>query len=64
MRDSFPNESLAALYDPDKMPDDLVAAHKALDMTVEAAYGVAFEGNEEKIVSHLFKVYAKKAAEK
>ncbi len=64
MRDSYPNELLATLYDPDKMPDDLVAAHKALDMAVEAAYGVAFEGNEEKIVSHLFKLYAKKAVEK
>ncbi len=50
--------SLADLYDPDKMPSDLQAAHKALDAAVEAAYGVDFNGNEEKIVAHLFKLYA------
>ena len=38
---------LAVLYDPDKMPDDLRAAHKALDAAVEAAYGVDFHGDEE-----------------
>jgi len=27
---------------------------------VEAAYGVDFHGDEEKIVAHLFKLYAKK----
>lgn len=55
-------ESLADLYDPDKMPDDLLSAHKALDAAVEAAYGVDFGGDEEKIVAHLFKLYAEKTA--
>lgn len=50
--------TLADLYDPDKMPSDLLAAHKALDAAVEAAYGVDFNGDEEKIVAHLFKLYA------
>lgn len=40
------------------MPTDLLAAHKALDKAVEAAYVVDFEGDEEKIVAHLFKLYA------
>lgn len=53
-----PDASLATLYDPDKMPDDLKAAHAALDAAVEAAYGVDFQGDEEKIVAHLFKLYA------
>jgi len=61
-RDNYPNLSLADLYDPDKMPDDLKAAHVALDAAVEAAYGVSFNGDEEKIVAHLFKLYAEKAA--
>ncbi len=39
------------------MPDDLLAAHQALDVAVEAAYGVTFNGDEEKIVAHLFKLY-------
>lgn len=51
--------TLADLYDPDKMPSDLLSAHKALDAAVEAAYGVNFKGDEEKIVAHLFKLYAK-----
>lgn len=50
--------SLANLYDPDKMPLDLLEAHQALDRAVEEAYGVDFNGDEEKIVAHLFKLYA------
>lgn len=57
-RDTHPGKSLADLYDPDKMPDDLLVAHKALDKAVEKAYGVDFNGDEEKIVAHLFKLYA------
>ncbi|MBP3885994.1 MAG: class I SAM-dependent DNA methyltransferase [Olsenella sp.] len=62
VRTNYPGESLATLYDPDKMPDDLLDAHKALDAAVEAAYGVDFDGDEEKIVAHLFKLYAEKTA--
>lgn len=58
IRDSYPDASLADLYDPDKMPSDLLEAHKSLDRAVEEAYGVDFNGDEEKIVSHLFKLYA------
>jgi type II restriction enzyme methylase subunits-like protein len=61
-RDNYPDKSLANLYDPDKMPADLVAAHKVLDAAVEAAYGVNFDGDEEKIVAHLFKLYAQATA--
>ena len=59
-RDAHPGDSLATLYDPDRMPADLMAAHKALDAAVEATYGVDFGGDEEKIVAHLFKLYAEK----
>ena len=61
-RDNYPDKSLANLYDPDKMPADLLAAHRALDAAVEAAYGVNFDGDEEKIVAHLFKLYAQATA--
>ncbi|MBP3223615.1 MAG: class I SAM-dependent DNA methyltransferase, partial [Actinomycetaceae bacterium] len=37
---------------------DLKQAHLALDAAVEAAYGVDFNGDEEKIVAHLFTLYA------
>ena len=62
-RDAHPGATLADLYDPEKMPADLLAAHKALDAAVEAAYGVDFNGDEEKIVAHLFKLYAEKVAD-
>ena len=42
---------------------DLLDAHRNLDAAVEAAYGVDFGGNEEKIVTHLFKLYAEKTEE-
>ena len=61
-RDNYPDKSLANLYDPDKMPADLLAAHRALDAAVEAAYDVNFDGDEEKIVAHLFKLYAQATA--
>lgn len=57
-RAAHSGKTLADLYDPDKMPADLLAAHKALDAAVEAAYGVDFNGDEERIVAHLFKLYA------
>ncbi|MBE6465894.1 DNA methyltransferase [Denitrobacterium detoxificans] len=60
VRALYPDVALAKLYDPDKMPDDLREAHLALDRAVEAAYGVDFNGDEEKIVAHLFKLYAEK----
>lgn len=60
-REAHPGATLADLYDPDKMPPDLLAAHKELDAAVEAAYDVDFNGDEEKIVAHLFKLYAEKA---
>ena len=37
---------------------ELTEAHRKLDAAVEAAYGVDFQGDEEKIVAHLFKLYA------
>lgn len=54
--------NLAFLYDPDRMPRSLKQAHRALDAAVEAAYGVDFNGDEEKIVAHLFKLYAEKTS--
>lgn len=57
-RAAHPGKSLAELYDPDKMPSDLLTAHKTLDKAVEEAYGVDFNGDEEKIVAHLFRLYS------
>ena len=54
------NCTLADLYDPLTMPPDLRAAHEANDRAVLAAYGLAPDTSEMDIVSHLFKLYAKK----
>ena len=50
--------SIADLYDPDKMPDDLRAAHKANDDLLESMYiGRPFRNDTERL-EHLFKLYA------
>ena len=58
IRSCYPDATLADLYDPDKMPQDLLSAHKVLDVAVEASYGMDFQGDEEKIVAHLFNLYS------
>ncbi len=55
---AFPGCSLADLCGPESMPPDLVNAHRALDKAVERAYGVRFDRDEDKIVAHLFEMYA------
>jgi len=59
-RSNYPDSSLADMYDPDNdfLFPDLVQAHKALDKAVEEAYGVNFNGDEQKIVAYLFELYA------
>ena len=50
--------TLAQLYDPAKMPADLLGAHLVLDRAVDACYGIkqAF-GSEAKRVAWLFERY-------
>lgn len=64
-RDAQEGATLADMYDPknETFFPELMAAHKALDAATEAAYGVDFGGDEEKIVAHLFNLYAKKVGE-
>lgn len=64
-RSLYPESTLADMYDPDNewMFPELAKAHRDLDAAVEAAYGVDFQGDEEKIVAHLFKLYAELANE-
>jgi hypothetical protein len=51
-------KTIAELYDPDKMPDDLRAAHKANDDLLESMYvGRPFRNDTERL-EHLFKLYA------
>ncbi len=58
-REFYPDKTLADLYDPDKMPEDLLAAHKKLDDIVESCYpGYPF-ANDEARLECLFKMYEK-----
>lgn len=58
-REEYPSRSLAELYDPDKMPDSLRAAHKPLDLAVDGLYRTTpFRDNTERL-EHLFGRYEK-----
>lgn len=56
-RATFPNATLADLYDPLSMPPELVKAHQALDRAVDAAYGKIVFKTEAERVAFLFERY-------
>lgn len=59
VREDYVGKSLAELYDPNKMPDSLREAHKALDLAVDRLYREApFRDNTERL-EHLFARYEK-----
>jgi len=63
-RESYPEKTLAELYDPDKMPQDLREAHAKLDDIVESCYpGYPFASDEARLEC-LFKLYEKMTAAK
>lgn len=59
-RKLYPDSAHADMYDPDSefFYPELMRAQRELDAAVEAACGVDFGGDEEKVVAHLFKLYA------
>ncbi|MGX1145086.1 class I SAM-dependent DNA methyltransferase [Bradyrhizobium ottawaense] len=63
-REAHPGKSLAWLYDPDKMPENLLDAHSALDDILEKMYiGRPFKNDTERL-EHLFKLYAEMTTER
>ena len=63
-REFYPEKTLAELYDPDKMPQDLREAHARLDDIVESCYpGYPFASDEARLEC-LFKLYEKMTANK
>jgi len=63
VRSSFPNYSLADLYDPLSMPPNLIKAHIELDKAVDLAYrNVAFTSEANRMV-YLFELYEKYTAD-
>ena len=63
-REYYPEKTMAELYDPDKMPQDLREAHAKLDDIVESCYpGYPFASDEARLEC-LFKLYEKMTAKK
>jgi hypothetical protein len=57
-RELFPDKSLAYLYDPEKMPKELLEAHKMNDSVIEGIYSkTRFENDEERLAC-LFGLYS------
>lgn len=58
-REEYPALTLADLYDPDGMPQDLREAHQRLDDLVESCYpGYPFASDEARLEC-LFRLYEK-----
>lgn len=58
-REFYPDMTLADLYDPDKMPEDLRKAHQELDIAVDKLYRRKAFHNDEQRLKHLFGRYEK-----
>lgn len=58
-RAAHPGSTLADLYNPDAMPDDLRSAHHALDKAVDAAYSYRGGKDDAPRVAFLFALYQK-----
>lgn len=59
VREDYPGKTLANLYDPEKMPDELREAHHKLDLIVESCYQDKPFANDEERLECLFKLYEK-----
>ncbi|NDK91066.1 hypothetical protein GYA93_15965 [Gordonia desulfuricans] len=57
-REAHPGMSLAKLYDPVAMPDDLIAAHDAVDEAIDKLFGRGDLSTESGRQKMLFKRYA------
>lgn len=62
VREYHCERTLAELYDPDKMPDDLHAAHKAVDDLVDSIYSKKGYETDEERLSDLFTMYEEMTA--
>jgi hypothetical protein len=65
VRERHSEQTLAELYDPDKMPEDLRISHNELDKVVDSIYRKKPFANDEERLAHLFEFYEQlKAKEK
>lgn len=59
VREHHTEKTLAEMYDPDKMPQDLRDAHTALDLAVDSCYRKQPFSSDEERLEVLFKLYEK-----
>ncbi|TGN29178.1 class I SAM-dependent DNA methyltransferase [Empedobacter tilapiae] len=59
VRERYPEKTLAQLYDPEKMPEDLKEAHRKNDLVVESCYREKPFTSDEERLEYLFKLYEK-----
>lgn len=64
VRAEHSEKTLAEMYDPEKMPADLRAAHHTLDLIVESCYRKDPFTSDEERLEHLFKLYEKMTTKK
>ncbi len=62
-RKNHPRETLADLYDPDAMPDDISKAHKANDRAVDRLYSPKPFADDTARINHLFALYEKQTTQ-
>tara|TARA_B000000460_G_scaffold60833_1_gene40945 strand:+ start:177 stop:2348 length:2172 start_codon:yes stop_codon:yes gene_type:complete len=58
VRETFSECNLATLYDPDKMPIELLNAHKKLDLLIDSLYRKETFYSDDERLEYLFKLYA------
>ena len=56
-REKYPELRIADIYDPDKMPEDLLQSHRRLDKVVNECYLKSEFANDTEQLSYLFKLY-------
>lgn len=61
-RESHPEKTIAQLYDPDTMPAELLAAHRAVDAAVEKCYRAKPFASDEERLEYLFAEYERMTA--
>lgn len=59
IRETYPELTLAEMYDPDKMPEDLKMAHHTLDLAVDGLYRKKSFENDDERLQLLFSLYEK-----
>lgn len=63
VREYHCEQTLAELYDPDKMPQDLRDAHEEIDALVDSIYSKKLYETDEERLSDLFAMYERMTAE-